>query len=441
MSLVKINNSYLAKKIDSLDLDKIAKESKFYKRTPKKINAAALLLSFFTMSLNEHYSFRNWAVQLSLWCSVNISKQGIWKRCNETQITFLKNVLERVMTLDAIDFVQKINFTTGHLFGSFNKVLIQDSTCLSLPDRFSQAFKGHTCSGKRRALAKIQSVFDLKTNKFTLFEIGDFSKNDQKASLDIIPLVGMNDLVIRDLGYFVSKVFEDIVQKGAYFISRLRLDVDVFNQEEEKLDILKKLKSQQYLDLKVLISSNKIPVRLVAIKLPAAIAEERKRKALNNRDKRLNPSKQYLKMLEYNFFITNIEGHSITSHQIAVIYGLRWRIETFFKCWKSNFHLGNQVKETKWSEEALRCFLFCMLIFIALTHTHLYHYYWWKFYEEKKLHLSLLKFTEFLHNNLLVIFLIDRKNSEELDNLIAYTCSYETRSDRKNFSQQLIKCS
>jgi hypothetical protein len=43
----------------------------------------------------------------------------------------------------------------------------------------------------------------------------------------------MNDLYIRDLGYFCLEDFEETEQRGAFYVSRLKLNVRVYEQNKE----------------------------------------------------------------------------------------------------------------------------------------------------------------------------------------------------------------
>ena len=58
-------------------------------------------------------------------------------------------------------------------------------------------------TGSKQAQLKIQAYYDLRNESFVDFSLSSFRKNDQAASKDILALAQPNDLILRDLGYFV----------------------------------------------------------------------------------------------------------------------------------------------------------------------------------------------------------------------------------------------
>jgi len=75
----------------------------------------------------------------------------------------------------------------------------------------------------------------------------------------------------------------------------------------------------------------KVPVRLVALPVPAQVAAKRRRALNCNRDRRCNPSAAHRALMNWAIFITSVPAHRLPADQIAELYGLRWRIETIFK--------------------------------------------------------------------------------------------------------------
>lgn len=79
------------------------------------------------------------------------------------------------------------------------RVLLQDSTTLRLPSCLVSHFTGNHSRGEQKAVARIQTIMDVKKMQFLSFELGAFTQNDQSASPGILSVVQEEDLGIRDL--------------------------------------------------------------------------------------------------------------------------------------------------------------------------------------------------------------------------------------------------
>ena len=194
----------------------------------------------------------------------------------------------------------------------------------------------------------------MRNESFVDFSLSSFRKNDQKdilalqaASKDILALTQPNDLILRDLGYFVLDVFKQLDQRGCFFVSRLKTGTCLLaNEGDEELDLRKLLRGQKLLDMPVRVGKKaKLPVRLIAVKLPQKVADKRRREHRKNRDNRLRYTCRTSFLLGFEIFITNLDQKDFSPKQILSFYGLRWRIEVLFKAFKQHLNLG-QVKET-----------------------------------------------------------------------------------------------
>jgi hypothetical protein len=324
---------------------------------------------------------------------------------------------------------------------SFGRVLIQDSTTLSVDRRLAKIFPGSSNQrGAQGGLLRIQAVYNLLSQQFVSFRLSGFNRNDQAAAYDLLPLLLPGDLVLRDLGYFVAESFQRISAAGASFLSRLRLDIGLLDPKTGRaFDLLRQLRRCGRLDMPVLLNQQKLPVRLVAIPLPEAVAAERRRKARHNRDKRRCPSATYLALLGWAIFITNVDAKVLTARQVAQIYGLRWRIETIFKSWKSHFRM---TKVPAGSASQLKAVVYARLIFLSV----LSQFYTGSWQEAWREHpspaLSMLK-TAALLGDFFLSLCLEAWSISLTDTLalqIDYHGRYERRS-RLNFVQKLINLS
>jgi hypothetical protein len=213
---------------------------------------------------------------------------------------------------------------------------------------------------------RIQAVLDLVSQRFVHFGLSHFRRNDQAAACDVLAVVQKGDLVLRDLGYFVLDSLAKMAEAGAFFLSRLRVSTGIWDATgREPLDLLKLLRRQGRVDLRVRLGAQKVPVRLVAVKLPVEVAAERRRRARagQKHDGRYQVQARTLALLDWAIFVTNVPASVWPAQTVVAVYGLRWRIETIFKAWKSHFRLA---EVPKGSPAQLEAMIYGRLIFLTL---------------------------------------------------------------------------
>lgn len=376
-------------------------------------------------------TFSRWAEQISMLCGKVVSKQSVFERLTKHTVIFTKQLLVYKLK----QWYERPIANT--LFKTFNNVFLQDSTTLALPDNLAKAFPGNYSKGKYKAVARIQTIYNFTQNTFAYLGLTSFCDNDQGASGLMVKHIGKGDLVIRDLGYFVLDVFEQIIERGAHFLTKKRYGVNVYDIDSgEQMDLCCLLRKKKYIDREVFLGrACKIKVRLAAVSLPVAIASERRRKAKYNRDKRLNHSKEYYELLGYAIYLTTVDQAVWNTEDIVKAYKLRWRIEIIFKSWKSHFNIQPLIHRQCNNKIRIECMIYMMLIFIALFQTVWYIYFEKRIYSKYKKHISLLKLAGFISKNIEMI-LIQPLKLLELEKYIAKHCTYESRKDRINIVER-----
>ncbi|MEY4489550.1 MAG: Transposase domain [Verrucomicrobiota bacterium] len=96
-----------------------------------------------------------------------------------------------------------------------------------------------------------------------------------------------------------------------------------------------------------------------------AVANERRRKARVDRDKRLRHDQKYYKLLGWTLLLTNAPKARLPLRTAVGVYRLRWRIEIIFKVWKS--HLG-LLHASKASGAQMLALVLGLLLFCVLLH-------------------------------------------------------------------------
>jgi hypothetical protein len=416
----------LDKFFDKSVITRIGKRSGFVQRKSKKISAYHFVVGFIISCCNGNSTFGEWALQIGLLSGKSVSKQGVFDRLHASTVLFAKQLLEEVLLQQSGK-----DFVSG-LFEGFGKVLLQDSTTLRLPQVLSKLFPGNYSRGEQKAVARIQSIFDIKAMRFINFSLGAFTQNDQSASGSILSLVKKGDMVIRDLGYFSLAVFEKMIKAEVHFLSRLRYGVTITDRQGKPVLLKDLLKQKQGVDRWVYIGSEKkVWVRLVMIPVPAAQAAEKIRKAKQDRDARLNHCPQYYQWLNFNVYITTVDKNVWTARQVYKAYRIRWQIEIIFKSWKTGFNLQHILHEGCTNEHRVRVSIFLVLLFMCLFLQKIYLHH--KQAIEKNSHktISLLKLSMYVSNNIKEIIIIPDKMLREI---IIRHCCYDKRSDRINMT-------
>jgi hypothetical protein len=395
----------------------------------QKISPVNFLASFFLMALGRgNKSLKRWAEKLSFLIGESVSAVALQKKVNESQIRFLRKVLEKSIK-NKTDYFQA---RATDALKSFKHILIQDSTSLSLNDKLKDQYPGSSNqSVKNIPIMKIHVVFDLLRNSFKEFSLTSFRETDYAHSCEILDYANKGDLVLRDQGYFLTDMMREMTERGIYFISSFRRPVKLYDGQKE-VNLLRLLRRQDILDKTLCITNQyRLPLRVLAIRLDSQTVERRKR---NTVDKRYVHSKEYRKLLEYAIFVTNLQASQLNLKLIIEIYRLRWRIEIIFKSWKSCIHIKDVVSMT--NNLRVQSYVYCMLICIVLLMTDFAR----MVFENPSI--SLMKFTGFLVNNLekiLEMWLKNKAYNGHIKKMVNYFCQYDRRSDRKNFSSFLLE--
>jgi hypothetical protein len=88
-------------------------------------------------------------------------------------------------------------------------------------------------------------------------------------------------------------------------------------------------------------ATERVASRLIAVRMPEAIVNARRRIARKNAKKKgYTPSQAHLALLAWTLFITNVPPTIWTTATVPKVSPIRWQIELIFKSWKSYLHLA-----------------------------------------------------------------------------------------------------
>jgi len=346
-------------RLDLLPAESLARAAGFLKRSPRKIPIPALLAALIALGSETVLSLERIAQVIGLAANRSYSKQAFHQRLSARIEGFLTRVAAALLQSTATP-----PDPSGWLT-RFPRVLLQDSTCEPLPKHLADAFPGSKNQRRRKSgTLKLQFITELLGGSVLHWALSGFTRNDQAASVDILPIAQPGDLILRDLGFFSLKVFRGLDQLGAYFLSRCKQGLNFYDPlSGKKLALIQLLKNHPRWDGWVLVGEEKVRLRLVIEPVSDAVANERRRRAHLNRDRRLNPGKETLFLMGWNLFLTNVPAKVWPPKALFWVYRLRWRIEILFKSWKSHLRFVefNQRNELMVRLSVLTKLLFCLL--------------------------------------------------------------------------------
>lgn len=313
------------------------------------------------ISLNDH------SVELRMRHGIEITKQGIDDNFIAESTEFIRTLVEQQLQGQLYKIVPLESLK------HFTSVKIKDSTRFQIPENLRKQYPGYG-GGASEAGVHVQFEFDLLSGKIADLHVSDALTQDSTDALETIEMIQPGSLLLRDQGYFNLDIFKQIDQRGAYFISRLRPKVLIYENKEgryEPIDI-KKIRRQMkqhkvaYQELNVYIGEEKkLPVRLIIELLPEQMVNRRLAKAnAEAKKKKRQLSEEYKAHAHLNLFISNVDPQWLTTPQIHSIYRLRWQIELRFKIWKSYFHIH---ANKKMKLHRFETYLYATLLFILIN--------------------------------------------------------------------------
>jgi hypothetical protein len=257
------------------------------------------------------------------------------------------------------------------LLDRFTAVEIADSTSVTVPDDYAGEFPG--CGGKSgsgKATVKLQVAWELRGGALTRLELGPGRQADARSDRPDDPVVP-GSLSIRDLGYFSLERFRRLSAGGAYWISRWQQGTSVFDADGGPLDLLGYVRGHRGggpVDVPIRLGAEeRLPCRLIALRVPPEVAARRRQKAYERASKHGTvPGVEQLAWCEWTVFVTNCAAELLSWKEVVVLYRTRWQIELMFKLWKSHNHLA--AYRPTWTAAERMALFWGKLIVVVLQH-------------------------------------------------------------------------
>jgi hypothetical protein len=416
--------------LEELRSEELAKKTNAQRRKARKCTTTQLLVSFWELCGKRAGSYDSWAIKVGRAIGGPITGMAICKRMSSEMIHFLKELLAAAFA------IRSEPLFLPDLFGAFKDVLLQDASHFSLPDGLAVHFPGSHSRTGNVATAKVQAVLSLTQGSLVDLQLGCFRDNDQGDATRIVHMVEKGVLVIRDLGYFTIDAFNAIANSDAFFLSRFKGNVSVFDGNGSGIDLLRYLKRHGGMDQEVIIGNKKqLRCRMVAIALPAPQVAQRLRKAKADRSAKTNHSKAYYDLLKYSIYITNVDGKTWSTLQVAQAYRCRWFIEILFKSWKTglglDFNLAGRYADKLRVEYYLYARMLQMVLLVMPTYRAVT-----LIAKRKDRTISIVKLSSYIQEEIHAF--VRAKDLQLLLEKAAYHCVYELRKRRANSIEILL---
>jgi Transposase DDE domain len=271
---------------------------------------------------------------------LGISKQGLDQRFDARAADCLWQVLQA-----ATQRLFAANPETIPLLRRFTGVVIDDCTSLGLPAELARQFPGCGGSDPEAAQAGIKLLirFEVTSGQFQALQAGAARDSERTLSKPLPPL-SQGSLHLADLGFFDLDELARRSRQGVSWISRVPalLNKQADDGTTESLADWLKHQSADRIDEPVQLGTKKrLGCRLVAVRLPAKVAQRQLRKLKKKLSKKGRTiSERQRVMCQWLVLITNLPPDTFTIEEISVLYRVRWQVELLFKRWKSLVGLG-----------------------------------------------------------------------------------------------------
>ncbi|AZR80648.1 IS4-like element IS231Q family transposase [Bacillus thuringiensis] len=361
-------------------LEELAREMKFVKRKRKFSGSDLATICIWISQRVASDPLVRLCSRLHAVTGTVLSPEGLNKRFNEKSVLFLKHIFSLLLQ-------QKICEQTpisSQLFAHFKRIRIMDATMFQVPHTLEHIYPGSGGCAQTAGI-KIQLEYDLHSGQFLNFQVGPGKNNDKTFGTECLDTLRPGDLCIRDLGYFSLEDLDQMDQRGTYYISRLKLNTNVYvkNPDPEYFKNGSIKKQSEYIQINVIQILNQLQPgetieyqqayigdkqqlfsRLVFHRLTAAQLQKRLEKiAEKEKSKHRTYSEKSKLVAGLNVYVTNAPWEWVLMEQVHELYTLRWQIEIVFKTWKSLFGIDH-CRTVK--QERIECHLYGKLIAIFL---------------------------------------------------------------------------
>lgn len=342
--------------------DELARRTGFVERRSKLTGALFAQALVFGWLANPAASLPQLAAAAAL-AGVSISPQGLDQRCAEGAAVFLERLLGA-----AVDVLIQADRVAVPLLARFSAVELLDCSTLVLPDELGDWWPG--CGGSSpqhtSAALKLHVRYDLCQGALRGPLLTDGRTHESTTPLQTAPLPP-GSLRVADLGFFALPVLATIAAAGSYFLTRMHHTTAVFTLAGQRTRLLDLLGPAPTRELAVTLGcTQRLPVRLLAVRVPPEVANQRRRRLRREaRDRGHAPSAEILAWADWTLLVTNAPAALLSLQEALVLLRARWQIELLFKLWKAHGQIDESRSAKPWR---VLCEVWAKLLAVLVQH-------------------------------------------------------------------------
>jgi len=344
--------------------DRAAHSSGFVRRQSKLTGAAFVQTLTFGWLANPQATLEE-LTQTAAALGVTISPQGLDQRFSRRAARCLRTVLEAAVTRvlaarpAAVPLLQR--FAGG--------VWLLDSTTVALPDALAHVWRG--CgrnSDHGQAAVKLQVRLDLLHGVLAGPILQPGRDNDHQGTLQDEPLPA-GSLHLADLGFFDLDRLRTLAGAGVYWLTRVQTNTRIHDAQGRVWTLPELLAEEKRPEVDIAIRlglQHRLPCRLVAQRVPPAVAAQRRRRMLEkarHRQKKVDPGRWAL--ADWTVYVTNVPPALLNLAEALIVARCRWQIELLFKLWKSEGRIDESRSAQPWR---ILCEVYSKLLGMVLQH-------------------------------------------------------------------------
>jgi hypothetical protein len=233
-----------------------------------------------------------------------------------------------------------------------------------LPDALAEIWRG--CGGNQAhtaAAVKLHVRWELKRGQVQGPKLTDGRTSDHASPFNDEE-VEAGSLSIRDLGYFSLRQMAERRRARGYTLARLRAGTALFTPKGHRLrldDVVLPQRVGQMKQLHVQVgASERLPMRLLLLRVPKAVADQRREDLLADAKRRQQIiSEETLRLADWTILITDVPAKRLRFEEALVLLRERWQMELLYKLWKQHGQVDEWRTSNPWR---VLCELYAKLI-------------------------------------------------------------------------------